>query len=239
MSLSKDEQLMLDLLIKKQGSKKKVHVIQVLDRSGSMVTGIEQTIGMYNENLSVTRATDLETTVTFISFSSKVDELTIVKRHPKEVPLLTTASYVPSGYTALYDAIGYALDTAESFPDSKDPNVSFLLQIMTDGEENQSRIYNAATLKTRISALNESGRWTITVMGPHGSIDLFTKNLGVLRGNVATFNASSVHSRSMAKGATVASTQQYFGAIGSGAGAVMDSYASIAPDGNVDNIAKP
>jgi hypothetical protein len=87
-----------------------------------------------------------------------------------------------------------------------------------------------------IQELNSTGRWTVTVMGPRGSLDLFTKNLGVYSGNTVQFDASSVRSRGFAKSALNASTSQYFMATAAGATSVSDAYSSVVQGGDVDNL---
>ena len=239
MALTKEEQVTLDLLLKKRDgqTKKLVHVISLLDKSGSMVTGKSRTISAFNENAQIMRSEEDENTrvtSTFITFESSV-KVVFAQAGVNRLEPLTDKSFVPSGGTALYDGIGDALNLALSFEAASDANTSFLLQITTDGEENASKRFQPHHLKSRIEELQKSGRWTITVMGPKGSIDLFAETLGVARGNLATFDASSVRSRGFAANATVASTQNYFKSVKSGAGAVMDSYSSIAPSGSVDD----
>jgi hypothetical protein len=236
-----EEQILQTLQAKKAQStgEKIVHVINVLDRSRSMDTGIDITISAFNENLGVLAAQEkvAKVTATLVTFSSN-DKVKVeyAAAHPDRATHLNKSNYIPDGWTALYDAIGLAIETAQGF-DGALSNAQFLLQVFTDGDENHSRKYTAARLKSMIGELNATGRWTVTVMGPRGSLDLFTKNLGVLSGNTVQFDASSVRSRGFAKSALNASTSNYFTATAAGATSVDCAYSSVVAGGDVDNLA--
>lgn len=237
-----EEQILQTLQAKKAQAtgSKIVHVIQVLDTSSSMSTGIDITIGAFNENLNILSEQKdgvAKTTATLITFSdaNKV-KAEYQESKPDRATRLNRSNYEPRGMTALYDAIGYALALAGSF-EGAHSNAQFLLQIFTDGDENVSVRYNAPRLKSMIEELNATGRWTVTVMGPRGSLDLFTKNLGVLSGNAVQFDASSVRSRGFAASALNASTSNYFTATAKGATSMDCAYSSVVSGGDVDNLA--
>jgi hypothetical protein len=236
-----EEHILQTLQAKKAQSpgSKIVHVIQVLDKSSSMGTGIELTIAAFNENLNILSSQTgvAKTTATLITFSdaNKV-KAEYQESTPDRATRLSRSNYEPRGMTALYDAIGYALEISKDF-EGAHSNAQFLLQIFTDGDENVSVRYTAARLKSMIEELNATGRWTVTVMGPKGSLDLFTKNLGVYVGNTVQFDASSVKSRGFAKSALNASTSNYFMAAAAGATSLDCAYSSVVSGGDVDNLA--
>jgi Mg-chelatase subunit ChlD len=195
-----EEQILQTLQAKKAQAvgSKIVHVIQVLDKSSSMDTGIDITIGAFNENLDILSQQKegvAKTTATLITFSDADKVKAEYKEStPDRATRLHRSNYAPRGMTALYDAIGYALELSRNF-EGADASAQFLLQIFTDGDENVSRRYTASKLKSMIEELNATGRWTVTVMGPRGQLDLFTKNLGVKTGNTVQFDPSSLRSR--------------------------------------------
>jgi Mg-chelatase subunit ChlD len=240
MALTPEEELTLKLLLKKKNSPKKViHVIQVLDGSGSMQTGQDITISAYNENLNVLRdpQPDTKVTATLIKFNDKVKVL-YSGEDADRAENLSSRNYVPAGTTALNDAIGQAFDLAEEKLE-RGSHVQYLLQIFTDGMENASTKYpqhRIHLLRERLSQLQETGKWTITVMGPRGSLDLFAEHLGVHRGNTVQFEASSIGSRAFARSVLNVSTANYMASAAAGATSVSDSYSTIAPDGNVESL---
>lgn len=209
------------------------HVIQVLDRSSSMQTGRDITISTYNEQLDVMKQAQLRdggvTTVTMVVFSYAA-ELAYQAQTLDKVQPLTTENYVPGGMTALYDAIGLAIESAKTLDASGD--TAFLLQIFTDGEENQSKKFTLVQLKSMIEELNATGKWTVTVAGPKGTVDLFAKNIAIMPGNVTGFEPNSLASRSYTKGLMVDAQAHYFSARASGATSVADAYSSVTPPQN-------
>lgn len=224
-----------EALLPKQEEKRRVHVINVLDVSGSMNQGKDITISNYNEYLQVAKKQTVLNDLTFITFNSEVS-IRYERQKPASVDELNSETYIPMGSTALYDALGLALSTASRFPDALDEQVSFLLQVFTDGEENTSKTHTASALKETIDSLQATGRWTISVLGPHGSIDLFVKRLGIPRGNVATFDPGSDISRGNAAFANTASVNGYYDAMERGLRSMSNTYAAVVPNGSVDGL---
>lgn len=210
---------------------RKTHIIQVLDRSSSMYLGADITISSYNEMLQVSKQSQQEdnsvVTVTLVMFSDNV-ELAYKQRSLDEVQPLTRETYIPNGMTALYDAIGLSIQTARSFDSSGD--TAFLLQIFTDGEENSSRTYNPARLKSMIQELQDSGKWTVTVAGPKGSIDIFAKELSIPQGNVTNFDPSSITSRNLNAQTMVSSHSHYMSARSKGVLSMTNAYSAVQPE---------
>lgn len=190
MALTPEEQIQLDTLLAKQKAGKKTLVVfKVLDASTSMARFAESTCSTYNESVDALNGIEGDVYVTTIEFGSRAQ----VARRSKlaDVPALSAENYNPRGNTALYDAIGLAFEEADKL--EKEPNTAFLLEILTDGEENCSERWNAERLRSEISRRKESG-WTVTVMGPKGSVDIFA-NIGISIGNIAQYDVSSVRSR--------------------------------------------
>lgn len=219
------------------GSKTKprtTHVIQVLDESSSMTTGKDVTVSSYNEMQDIAKksvvGTEDSVTFTLVKFSDYAS-ISSVRVPAGNAVALNNENYRPHGMTALFDAIGLAIKTVRNYP--QDDETAFLLQIFTDGDENSSTQYTAAALKSLIDELNTTGRWTVTVAGPRGNIDLFTRGLGIAKGNITTFDPSSYQSRVSNAGMMLNSTANYFAARSVGTTAVYDSYSSIQPDTDV------
>jgi uncharacterized protein YegL len=117
----------------------KVHVSIVLDRSGSMAPSAAQTIGGFNEYVKGLKAqADTEYTVSLTTFDHTVTPV-FVDRPIKDVPELTGDTYRAGGGTALYDAIGQVLGDVEAAAE-KDLTIGHMVVIITDGEDESSRI---------------------------------------------------------------------------------------------------
>lgn len=94
------------------------------------------------------------------------------------------------GNTPLYDGIGSMIELFESLPDSDDPQVSFLVLITTDGEENNSRKYSSAMLQTKIEVLQATGRWTFVCRVPRSLRQSLT-HLGIPAANIQAWDTSN------------------------------------------------
>jgi hypothetical protein len=69
--------------------------------------------------------------------------------------------YIADGSgTPLFDSIGELIDMMSAVPDADDPQVSFLVMVITDGQENRSGKWNAKRLTETIKKLQNSDRWT-------------------------------------------------------------------------------
>jgi hypothetical protein len=242
MALSTEEQVLLDHLLAKQreekeknpekfraeqvaAARKKLYVFKVLDASSSMGPYISTTIETYNESLDALKDAQADVYVTLIEFSSIAR---VKHRGPfEESPRLTHLNYRPSGMTALLDAIGLAFEEADKF--TTDYNTSFLLEVLTDGEENVSKNYTRPKLRNELLRRKETGQWTVTVMGPKGSVDIFT-DMGVEIGNIAQFDVNSDRSRKGVTRLMAATAQNYVSTLNSATGsvAVNAAYATTA-----------
>lgn len=241
MALSNEEQVLLDHLLAKQREEKeknpekykadaaragrRLYVFKVLDASGSMGPYVSTTVGTYNETLDALKEAQADVTVTLIEFS---DYARVKHTGPfASSPRLSNTTYRPGGMTALRDAIGLAFEEADKL--AVDYDTSFLLEILTDGAENSSTKYSAARIRQEISRRKESGKWTITVMGPHGSIDIFT-SMGIDVGNIAQFDASSERSRGGVTRMMQSSAKGYVQTLNNSIGSVSvnTAYASVA-----------
>jgi uncharacterized protein YegL len=238
MALSMEEQVLLDQLLEKQRQdkidnpqkyargNKKLYVFKLLDASGSMNGYTEQTISTYNETLDTLRDAEAEVNVIRIDFA---DHARIVKRGPLDAGdhRIHASNYRAQGLTAMYDAIGLAFEEADRL--ECDENTSFLVEVLTDGQENHSTRWTAQQVKREIDARKRTGQWTVTVMGPKGSVSLF-QNLGVEVGNIAQFDANSAQSRSGVTRMMKSSAQGYVKSLNAAVGsvAVASAYSSVA-----------
>lgn len=111
----------------------------LLDKSGSMESVLDDTIGGFNS--FVREQIPLGGTLTLYTFSNtctcEYRDVPI-----EEVQLLTRETYVPNGNTALYDSMGTILTDYEG------KEGTFV--ILTDGQENSSRKYTKNHIKDLI-----------------------------------------------------------------------------------------
>ena len=136
-------------------------------------------------------------------------------------------SWPVQGGTPLYDGIGSMIDLMKSLPDANDPNVSFLINITTDGEESHSQFYDAAMLRRLIELMEATGRWTFAYRLPKQSVSKMERELGIKAGNIYRWDTTAA---GMAKASvdTVTSVNNFYRARSAGATSTGAFYADAS-----------
>lgn len=202
-----------------KNAKQRTQVLFVLDSSGSMQAGKHITIAGFNQQVDVVRemAQDAgQTSVTLITFSSQVRQC-YTDKPAQALEHLTDASYRVGGGTALLDAVGAAIETAIGSPQVTDPNTAVLIAIFTDGEENASRYMTGDMISEGVRALEATGRFTFTLMGPNEHLESLADMLKIQKGNVARFDAATDAGRARGMGQMAAATSAYMALRSTGA----------------------
>jgi hypothetical protein len=148
-----------------------------LDMSYSMTSGglTRAAMNDYNRQIEGIRAlaVDIDTIVSVV-FNGVGDEGR-VQRHvinSSMSALRLMTSYVAKGAsTPLLDSVGELIDIFEAVPDAKDPGVSFLVETITDGQENSSKRYRQwSDLVRKMRELQATDRWTFIFRVPFGGL---------------------------------------------------------------------
>lgn len=161
------------------------NVIFVIDRSGSMsyhARAVEQVIRGLKDPLS---QADQITRVSLYTFDDRVDR-NLHLRHPDA---LSEFRFQARGQTALLDAVAQAIDEHRGLLTGSDEDHSFLMYVITDGQENASRKVRNYDLKNKIAALPEN--WTVAALVPDISGVHSAKNCGFPAGNIEVWNVNS------------------------------------------------
>ena len=127
-------------------------MIFILDRSGSMESLTEETIGGFNSLIEKQKEEPGEARVTTVLFDDKY-ELLHDHTPVQEIQRLTRKEYYARGCTALLDAVGITIDRvggrlAET-PEEERPG-RVVMVITTDGYENASRRYSRSQIQDMI-----------------------------------------------------------------------------------------
>lgn len=208
------------------------HVAFALDKSSSMSQGKRLTIEGFNSQLKQVQegaAQVGQTYMTVAQFSTNV-ELGQVAVPVDQVVPLNEQTYQPAGWTALYDAIGETLAALLALPDIHQPNCATLVNIFTDGEENQSRTYSAAVLRQMIERLEKTKRWTFALVAPKNGVASLAQILSVDKTNIAGFDPGSLESRKGIMGAMSLASSSYMCARANGMTQVQSLYAGPNAD---------
>ena len=142
-------------------------LVFILDKSGSMCGLEKDTIGGFNSMLEQQRQTEGECVITTVLFDNRY-ELLHDRIDLRAIRPLTEKGYIVGGSTALLDAIGNTIhkigmaqkNTASNYRAGK-----VLFIIITDGEENASRLYSAGQIRSMIKRQRERYGWEFIFLG--------------------------------------------------------------------------
>ena len=139
------------------------HIAIILDRTGSMESIRDDTIGGFNAFLEQQKAEPGFATLTLVQFDSQDPYEVIHKFKPlAEVPKLTREIFVPRARTPLLDAIGRGINDLEQSLSQmeKDARPSrVIMVIITDGQENSSCEFRKDQIEKMIKEKQEKLDW--------------------------------------------------------------------------------
>lgn len=190
--------------------KKIIHALTIIDKSGSMMSFRSRTIEGINSNIAtlkkeVDENTEiLNTTLQFSSIGNNWHSLSNDKElnfvftrigcPVGSVEDITEKDYSPAGGTPLLDAIGLGIEKIKEFHGDKlrDDNISVIVTIITDGEENSSTLYNRSEIKKMIEHFEADGKWTFTFIGcgSFENVSNTSAQLGINCSNTIAYDAS-------------------------------------------------
>jgi len=164
-------------------------MVIVLDRSGSMKSIREETEQAMNDLVKEQQALPGKATLSYYTFNAFV--------HPefvqKDLSAVEHLSLVPSGMTALHDAIGQAIDSEgsklEGLPEDERPGKVILVTI-TDGFENSSREYTADAVKALVEHQTKEYGWEFVFLGANQDAVLTADQYGISRDASLTYAAT-------------------------------------------------
>ena len=170
-----------------------VQIICILDRSGSMRSLAEDTIGGYNSFIEKQKKEAGKATVTTVLFDDKYDKI-VDNVDLESTPELTSSEYYARGTTALLDAVGRTImETAGNMEKEKicPAKRRVLVIIMTDGLENASKEYSKADVKAMIEATTNDYKWEYIFMGANIDSVSEAASIGIRADRAANYKASS------------------------------------------------
>lgn len=191
-------------------NKKYAHIALVIDRSGSMST--------IKEDMNKGLAEFLTETAKSFKGNILVDVVTfdtIVEKLFTDTPIADVkGEFVkPRGGTALNDALGKTIvELGEKFArlsENERPG-RVLVMVVTDGEENSSREYKTAQIKTMVTEQTKKYGWNFLFLG--ANIDSFAVGggYGIQGGSTLNYVATASGVNNMTR-SSVAYASAYFG----------------------------
>lgn len=194
------------------------HIAILIDRSGSTASIKPRLINQFNQQAALIRdrsnTEHQKTHLSLYTFESSADRPLLF-----EVPLdlvdlkpLTNSSYEIGGMTAMFDSIGMAIEDLQHFHrDLRSADHSFLVIVLTDGQENQSRKYTATTINKLMRDKVQTDVWSFVFLVPPGDKRKLVQDFGIPEGNIQEWNQTARGVETMGQ-ATASSLGNYFSA---------------------------
>ncbi len=174
----------------KRNENKRVEVVFIMDRSGSMAGLEADTIGGFNSMLEKQKKEEGEviwSTVLFDHVSEVVHDRVSIDR----VDELDEDTYFVRGSTALLDAVGGAIrhiGNVHKYAREEDRPEKTVFVITTDGMENSSVIYDYAKVKRMIKRQQERYGWEFIFLGANIDAVGVAGRIGISEERAARFH---------------------------------------------------
>lgn len=169
----------------------------ILDRSGSMQSVAADTIGGFNKFLSDQQAASGEANITLNQFDHEF--ACVINDAPvKSAKPLDSTTFVPRGNTALFDAIGRAINATgarlSALPEDQRPS-KVVVVIITDGHENASREFTREKVDQMITEQRDKWKWEFVFLGANQDAIKTAGGLGISAANSMTYAANTKGTR--------------------------------------------
>lgn len=174
-------------------------MVFILDRSGSMESLTEETIGGFNSLVAKQRAASGEAEVTTILFD---DQYEVLHDHVpiRKISRLTEKEYYARGCTALLDAIGLTIDRIgnrlDQTPEAERPG-KVIVAVTTDGYENASSRYSKSKIQEMIRRQTDVYKWQFLFLGANMDAVSEADSLGIRPCMAATYTPGRTGIRSV------------------------------------------
>ena len=215
----------------------KNYVVLILDKSGSMKSIKNEVVGGFNDQIKEIKKKNtefgMETKICLVTFSTFVDEPILWLEDIEKVIPLTDETYLPDGYTAMYDAIGTTIESLLKLPEAKDEDLSFLVIVISDGEENNSSKFNADKIAELISSCEKTGRWTFSYVGANQDLKVVSQDLNININNTLAFMATA-DGYQKGSGQLTGSLGRWYGSRNAGARSVNNMFVDDPQNKKVD-----
>lgn len=168
------------------------------DHSGSMSSIARHAARDYNTSIASIReaaiANNQDTIVSVVECgwgNTRDVRRVITNSNVTTLSPISESAYSASGRgTPLWDSVGELIEMFEAVPDVNDPNVSFLIMVTTDGQENSSTRYTASSISAKIKKLQATDRWTFVFRVPRGGLKELTR-AGIPEGNIQEWDQTA------------------------------------------------
>ena len=170
----------------------------ILDESTSMESCRQQTINGFNEyKQTLTQDTEEygEVLLSITKFGTRppshqepdIRRLATVQA-ADEVDDLSFETFRPNGNTPLFDCIANVINETQRAYDEMEDKPRVIFVVLTDGQENMSREYNAEQIREMISGKEGDG-WVFAFLGADQDAWANSRGLGFSRGSTMSYDS--------------------------------------------------
>lgn len=221
--------------VEKKNKKKNLEAYDlfILDKSSSMQSKKQTTIDGFNNLIDeledTSKKKNIKSYCSLLQFSSAYKNMTFdyINTPCNNVKRLNSSSYQPSGMTALYDAIGFGITQLKNISKGG-KDISIAVYIFTDGEENDSKIYDQSQIRELITDVRDNLNWTVNFIGAGEErvVRKAAQSIGIFVSNTLNYaNTSDGVNKAM-------------NAISSARSVSLDSYANTGESSNIGFFSK-
>lgn len=177
----------------------------LLDRSGSMASVRLETISGINHFMGEQKQAPGEACVSLIQFDDRYEPF-MERVNVQNFRELSLETYQPRGWTALYGAIGKAMEeTGKRLAALAEKNrpAKVLFVIITDGHENYSqnvdwaKPWDLARVKQEVEQQRSKYNWEFVFIGANQDAVLTSQSLGSPIANAMNYTANAVGTQSL------------------------------------------
>lgn len=172
---------------------KKIDIICILDMSGSMSSIIEKAREGFNKFLFEQKESGNK-----INFSLMLFDTSFYMPYKnvkiKKVKPVTKKTYYASGGTSLYDALGTCIDNYIDYlgeTPQEDRSEKTLFVVLTDGEENSSRVYSRDIIKLMVTQMREEFNTEFIYLGANQDACFVAESMGMSKNNAFNYDATN------------------------------------------------
>ncbi|WP_435016263.1 vWA domain-containing protein [Tundrisphaera sp. TA3] len=169
----------------------------VLDRSGSMESIADDTIGSFNAFVADQRKEPGDAQLSLVLFDNEYTPVHVAVPLAT-VPRLTTETFQPRGTTALLDAIGRTiLETGQRLAALAEPDRPdrVIFVIITDGHENASQDFTRERIFRMISHQRDVYSWHFEFLGANQDAIEAAGHIGIAPADSLTYGATATGTR--------------------------------------------
>lgn len=203
------------------------------DHSASMNGITEAARKDYNANIAAIKGeairTGIDTIVSVLQcgVGSRVENI-FSSTLSSIIALKPLDSYRADGHgTPLFDSVGMLIEQFKALPDANQQEVSFLVFVTTDGDENASKRWTGSSLGAEIRRLQATDRWTFVFRVPRGARRSLSATLGLPEGNIQEWEQTE-RGYQESTIATKSAVTEFYTARASGTRSVSSFYSDMS-----------